>query len=83
VVGHEALRAFFAAHVVRFDTYVDRVTRVLIDGDTGISELVFDPTADDRRVHLENCNVYRFRDGLVAEVRVDLDTATMARHVPA
>ncbi len=79
VVGYEALRAFFAAHVARFDSHVDRVTRVLIDGETGISELVFDATtADGRSVHLENCNVYRFRERRFAEVRVYLDTVTMA-----
>jgi len=79
VRGRAALRAFFAEHVGRFSDHVDRVTRVLVDGELGISEIVFDATTTDGHpVHLENCNVYRFRDGLFAEVRVYLDTVTMA-----
>ncbi len=79
VRGHQALRALFAEHVGRFSEHVDRVTRVLVDGELGISEIVFDATTTDGDpVHLENCNVYRFRDGLFAEVRVYLDTVTMA-----
>lgn len=82
VHGQEALRAFYAAHVARFAEHVDRVTRVIVDGDLGISELVFDAvTVDGRPVHLENCNVYRFRDGLFHEVHVYLDTVTMARQL--
>ncbi len=84
VRGHAALREFFAAHIARFSSHVDRVTRVAIDGDLGASELVFDAaTIDGRPVHLENCNVYRFRDGLFHEVRVYLDTVTMSRQLGA
>lgn len=82
VRGHDALRAFFAAHVDRFAEHVDRVTRILVDGDLAISELVFDATTTDGRpVHLENCNVYRFRNGRFHEVRVHLDTVTMGRQL--
>lgn len=78
--GHEELRAFFAMHLGRFTEHVDRVTRVLADGDAGISELVFDATTTDGRVvHLENCNVYRFRDGKIAAVKVYGDSVTI-RH---
>lgn len=80
VRGHEELRSFFSAHTGRFSDHVDRVTRVLVDGDAGISELVFDATTTDGRVvHLENCNVYRFRDGKFAAVRVYGDSVTI-RH---
>ena len=82
VQGRDELRAFFSAHVGRFSEHVDRVTRILVDGDLAISELEFDAvTHDGRPVHLENCNVYRFRDGLFHEVRVYLDTVTMARQL--
>jgi ketosteroid isomerase-like protein len=78
VRGHEELRAFFAEHVGRFSEHVDRVPRVLVEGEAGISEIVFDATTTEGYpVHLENCNVYTFRDGLFAEVRVYLDTITM------
>ena len=80
VRGRAELRAFFGAHVGRFDTHVDRVTRVLVDGDLGISELVFDATTTDgRTVHLENCNVYRFRDGTFSAVKVYGDSVEMRR----
>ncbi len=80
--GHDALRAFFTEHVARFTTHVDRVTRVLVDGESGISELVFDAeTTDGRPVHLENCNVYRFRDGAFAEVRIYADSYEFRRQV--
>ena len=80
ISGHAALRAFFTDHVARFDTHVDRATRVLIDGERGISELVFDAvTRDGRTVHLENCNMYRFRDGKFAAVRIYADSVELRR----
>ena len=80
ISGHEELRAFFSDHVSRFDTHVDRATRVLIDGDRAISELVFDArTTDGRTVHLENCNVYRFRDGRFAAVQIYADSVELRR----
>ena len=80
VQGREALRQLFTAHVARFRTHIDIATRVLVQGDRAISEIVFDAeTPDGRRVHLENCNVYRFRDGKFHEVMVYLDTVNMAR----
>jgi len=76
--GHAELRAFFTAHTGRFTDHVDRVTRVLADDEGGISELVFDATTTDgRTVHLENCNVYRFRDGKFAAVKVYGDSVTI------
>lgn len=78
--GHDELRAFFAAHIGRFDEHVDRVTRVLVDGELGISELVFDATTTDGlTVHLENCNMYRFRDGRFAAVKVYGDSVEIRR----
>ena len=80
VRGHDGLREFFAAHVARFDDHVDRVTRVLVDGELGISELVFDATTvDGRTVRLENCNVYHFRDGKFAAVKVYGDSVEIRR----
>ena len=82
VRGHAALREFFAAHVARFAEHRDVVTRVVADGDLAISEIVFDATtADGRPVHLETCNVYRFRGGRFQDVRVYLDTVEMARQL--
>ncbi len=80
VCGHEELRAFFAAHTGRFTEHVDRVTRVLVDGDRGISELVFDATTTDGlTVHLENCNLYRFHDGKFTALKVYGDSVEMRR----
>lgn len=80
--GREALRQLFTEHVGRFREHVDVVTRVLVEGDRGISEIVFDGvTRDGRRVHLENCNVYAFADGKFERVTVYLDTVTMAEQV--
>ena len=80
VQGHDELREFFGAHTGRFSEHVDRVTRILVDGDVGISELVFDATTTDGvTVHLENCNVYRFRDGRFANVKVYGDSVEMRR----
>lgn len=80
VRGHDELRAFFGAHTGRFSEHVDAVTRVLVDGDVGISELVFDATTiEGLVVHLENCNVYRFRDGKFAAVKVYGDSVEMKR----
>ena len=45
-----------------------------------ISELVFDATTTEGLVvHLENCNVYRFRDGKFAAVKVYGDSVEMKR----
>ena len=80
VRGHDELRAFFTAHTGRFTDHVDRVTRVLVDGDVGISEFVFDATTTEGLVvHLENCNVYRFRDGKFAALNVYGDSVEMKR----
>lgn len=80
ISGHAELRAFFTAHIGRFTEHVDRVTRILVDGDIGISELVFDATTTEGRVvHLENCNLYRFRDGKFAAVKVYGDSVTIRR----
>jgi ketosteroid isomerase-like protein len=82
VAGPDDLRGFFAEHVGRFSRHVDRVTRMIIDGDRGISEIVFDATTSDGRpVHFETCNVYRFRDGRFDQVRVYLDTVTLERQL--
>jgi len=80
VRGHGELREFFAAHTGRFSDHVDRVTRVLVDGEAAISELVFDATTTDGlKVHLENCNMYRFRDGKFAAVKVYGDSVEIRR----
>lgn len=82
VRGHSALRDFFAAHVGNFSTHVDKVADIIIDGDLGTSEIVFEATTNEGNpVHLENCNVYRFRNGLFHEVRVYVDTVTMGRQL--
>ena len=80
--GRDVLRRLFAEHVGRFREHVDVVTRVLVQGDRGISEIVFDGvTRDGRRVHLENCNVYAFAEGKFERVTVYLDAVTMAQQV--
>lgn len=80
--GRDALRRLFTEHVGRFRQHVDVVNRVLVHGDRGISEIVFDGvTRDGRCVHLENCNVYAFAEGKFERVTVYLDTVTMARQI--
>ena len=80
--GREALRALYIEHVARFRTHIDIATRVVVQGDRAISEIVFDAeTPAGRPVHLENCNVYRFRDGKFHIVKVYLDTITFARQL--
>lgn len=80
--GRDALRRLFTEHVGRFAEHVDVVTRVLIQGTNGVSEIVFDATTvDGRPVHLENCNVYRFQEGKFHQVTVYLDTVTMAKQL--
>jgi ketosteroid isomerase-like protein len=78
VVGHEELRAFFEGVIGRFRWREESSPLILVEGDRGISELVFHAaTHEGRRVHLENCNAYRFRDGLFAEVTVYGDSVPM------
>ena len=70
----ELITTFFS----RLEEHVDRVTRVLGDRELDISEFVFDaPTSDGRVVHPENCNVYHFRDGKFAAVKVCGDYVEM------
>ena len=57
-------------------------TRVVVDGDRGLSELVFDATfPDGRTVHFENCNSFTFRGALFGDVRVYADAADMRRQL--
>ena len=80
--GREELRALYTAHVGRFRTHVDIASRVVVQGDRAISEIVFDAeTPGGSPVHLENCNVYQFQDGRFHVVKVYLDTVTMARQL--
>jgi ketosteroid isomerase-like protein len=80
--GRDELRAMFATHIACFRTHVDVATRVVVQGDRAISEIVFDAELPGGSpVHLENCNVYRFRDGKFDVVKVYLDTVTMARQL--
>lgn len=54
----------------------------MIDGDRGISELVFEgELKGGGRVRFENCNAYVFRDGRFAHVRVYGDAADMRRQL--
>lgn len=78
--GHPAIRAFFEGLIPLFRARHEVTTRVIVDGDRGLSELVFDAElVDGRSVHFENCNTYVFRDGRFAEVRVYADAAAMRR----
>lgn len=80
--GRDALRTLFTEHVGRFREHADVVTRVLVQGDRGSSEVAFDGlTHDGRPVHLENCNFYSFRNGKFERVTVYLDTVTLARQL--
>ena len=80
--GRDELRALYTAHVARFRNHLDVATRVVVQGDRAISEIVFDAeTPGGSPVHLENCNAYQFRDGRFHVVKVYLDTVTMARQL--
>ena len=78
--GHAAIRAFFEGLIPLFSSRHEVTTRVIVDGDRGLSELIFDAVlVDGRSVHFENCNTYVFRDGRFGDVRVYADAASMRR----
>ena len=80
--GRDELRALYTAHVARFRNHLDIATRVVVQGDRAISEIVFDAeTPGGSPVHLENCNIYEFREGKFQVVKVYLDTVTMTRQL--
>jgi ketosteroid isomerase-like protein len=80
--GHVAIRAFFEGLIDAFDARHEVTTRVVVDGDRALSELVFDAELPDGRpVHFENCNTYTFRDGRFGDVRVFADAAGMRRQM--
>jgi ketosteroid isomerase-like protein len=80
--GYDELRAFFESLLTRFVDRSEDTTRVVVDGDRAFSELVLEGDAPDgRHVRFENCNVYRFRDGRFAAIRVYGDAATMRRQI--
>ena len=78
--GHVAIRVFFEGLIPLFSSRHEVTTRVIVDGDCGLSELIFDAVlVDGRSVHFENCNTYVFRDGRFGDVRVYADAASMRR----
>lgn len=82
--GHAAIRAFFEGLIPLFRARHEVTTRVVVDGDRALSELVFDAEFHDgRTVHFENCNTFTFRDGLFHDVRVFADAAEMRRQLGA
>jgi ketosteroid isomerase-like protein len=80
--GHEQIRAFFAGLIPLFVSRHEVTTRVIVDGERGLSELVFDAElSDGQPVHFENCNTYVFRSGRFGDVRVLADAADMRRQL--
>lgn len=80
--GHAAIRAFFEGLIPLFEQRHEVTTRVVVDGDRGLSELVFDATfPDGRTVHFENCNSFTFRGAVFGDVRVYADAAEMRRQL--
>lgn len=80
--GHVAIRTFFEGLIPLFSSRHEVTTRVIVDGDRGLSELVFEAElVDGRRVRFENCNTYAFRGGRFGDVRVYADAAAMRRQL--
>ena len=80
--GHVAIRTFFEGLIPLFSSRHEVTTRVIVDGDRGLSELVFEAELiDGRRVRFENCNTYAFRGGRFGDVRVYADAAAMRRQL--
>lgn len=76
--GHAAIRGFFEGLIPMFAHRHEWTTRVVVDGEAGLAELVFEAELHDgRHVRFENCNVFRFRGGRFGDVRVYGDAAGM------
>lgn len=76
--GHAAIRGFFEGLIPLFALRHEWTTRVVVDGELGLAELVFEAELHDgRHVRFENCNVFRFRGGRFGDVRVYGDAAGM------
>ena len=66
-VGREAVRAAFAQAWANFPDAQWRDGRHEVHGDRGVSEWTFTGTrADGTRIEAEGCDLFTFRDGLIA-----------------
>ena len=66
-VGREAVRRGFA---VAWQTYPDARwanARHFICGDRGVSEWTFSGNRDGKRIEVTGCDIFHFRDGLIAK----------------
>jgi ketosteroid isomerase-like protein len=64
--GHERVRAAFARLLTAFPDVVFRDTRHFVAGDRGVSEWVFaGTTSEGRRVEVDGCDLFTFRDGKI------------------
>ena len=65
--GHDAVRAAYAAVFAAFPDAQWRNPRHFITGNRGVSEWTFTGTGrDGRRVEVNGCDVFTFRDGKIA-----------------
>jgi ketosteroid isomerase-like protein len=65
--GRERVRAAFAGVFAAFPDVVFRDVRHVVAGDRGLSEWVFTGTAaDGRKVEVQGCDVFTFREGKIA-----------------
>lgn len=78
VKGEVQLREFFLSLVGGFQRHHDSVTSFVFEADRAASELEFDAlTEAGEKIHLKNCNVYRFENGKIKRLRIYLDTVPL------
>jgi ketosteroid isomerase-like protein len=65
--GRDRVRAAFAGVCAAFPDVVFRDVRHVVAGDRGLSEWIFAGTATDgRKVEVQGCDVFTFREGKIA-----------------
>ena len=66
--GHPAIRTGLAAFLDAYpDAHWSHATH-FVAGDRGASEWIFTATSDGRRMRLDSCDLFTFRDGRIARV---------------
>ena len=78
VVGKVELADMFRLHLANWSEHREHATSVIVEGDAGASELHFEGvTTGGKHVVMDNLNVWDFRDGRIARIRVYADTAPL------
>lgn len=83
-IGRDAVLAHFPAVLAGYSAHHDRVTRVLEDGDTIVTEIRFEGRLrDGRPVAFDAVDVFDLRDGRIVRLSSWYDTGAVARQVRA